>query len=190
MEQFLVEEDPEDYFDLDLGDLQHDMNENGYCLCLKVCLNSDDVKSGVLRSCLHVPRAMVACDIVFLPGLNGEKEVQGSASLFHRNGKGEVVFSNEEAERASNFIASFRLEERVKASLQHKRFVFPQKTEQVDTHFCNKNVYGKLNILWVCGVLRMTADASDRKRALHATATNQVFDAWPLEEALARTDRE
>ena len=55
-------------------------------------------------------------------------------SIFHRDVKGEVVFSAHEAERVSNFVASSNLEERVKAALQQKRFVLPQETDTASAH--------------------------------------------------------
>jgi len=65
--------------------------------------------------------------------------------------KGKVVFSAHEAERASNFVVSSKLEERIKAALQQKRFVLHQEADTASTHFCNEYTYGNVNVLWVCG---------------------------------------
>ena len=100
---------------------------------------------------------------VYLPGIGKNDDMntlKGDATFFHRNEEGKVAFTSEEADNASNFIASFGLEERVKSALQKKRFVLPQQADQVDQHFCNEQVYGTINILWVCGVIRMEADYS------------------------------
>ena len=100
-----------------------------------------------------------------------------STSLFHRNKKGEIVFSEKEAERACDFVAAADIEERVKASLQKKRFVLPQQTSGVQAHFCNESVYGTLNVLWVSGVIRM--EYRGKGKATGAPANEAPFNAWP-----------
>lgn len=124
-----------------------DLGSNGYGLGLKVGLGSSgDIKSAVLNSVLHEVHDMIDKNFktIFLPGLEVIKEKNNDgSSLFHRNDKGEVVFSAEEAERASEYIASSNLEERVKAALQKKRFVLPQEMGGVQANFCNESVYGR-----------------------------------------------
>ena len=111
-----------------------------------------------------------------------KSEMEKSTSLFHRNIKGEVVFNEIEAERASDFIASTELGERVKASLQKKRFVLPQQTDKAQAFFCNESVYGTLNVLWVSGVIRMDNQSAKSEFTLEE---GQPFDAWPSKEGLA-----
>jgi hypothetical protein len=152
---------------LDSYDVQEELKENGYGLGLKVGLkaSNEDIKSAIVSSCVHEPYNMLSADTktIYLPGIGKNDDtntLKGDTSFFHRNKEGKVAFTSEEADNASNFIASSGLEERVKSALQKKRFVLPQQADQVDQHFCNEQVYGTINILWVCGVIRMEADDS------------------------------
>ena len=166
------------------------LKKNGYGLGLKVGLRSPrDIKSEVVDACLNSAYDMLphgsSTKTVYLPGLDTEaKQVEDDGtSLFHRNSKGEVVFTEKEAERASDFIASTGIEDCVKASLQKKRFVLPQQTSRVQANFCNENVYGNLNVLWVSGVIRMKNTAGKEKGKV--AAAKEEFDAWPSERAKA-----
>ena len=168
------------------------LKDNGYGLGLKIGLQSSrDIKSEVVDSCLNEAYNMLkhgsSIKTVYLPGLDqdGQKEEECSTSLFHRNEKGEVVFTEKEAERASDFISSIQMEERVKAALQRRRFVLPQQTSGVQAHFCNESVYGSLNVLWVCGVVRMEDGGSEEQ----TKAGTEVFDVWPSEEMKNDIDR-
>lgn len=169
-----------------------DLRDNGFGLGLRLGVqDSSDVKSTVLHSALgNDLYSMVGSKskTVYLPGiLNTAKEVDDNVSLFHRNENGEVVFTEKEAARASDFIASSGIEERVKLALQKKRFVLPQEVGGVNAHFCNELVYGKVNILWVCGVVRMESKRSEAEVEATGAATCQNFDVWPSEEAKANT---
>ena len=151
----------------DSYDVQEELKENGFGLSLKVGLkaSNEDIKSAIVSSCLQDDRTMFSenTKTVYLPGIGKNDDMntlKGDTSFFHRNEEGKVAFTSEEADNASNFIASFGLEERVKSALQKKRFVLPQQADQVNQHFCNEHVYGTINILWVCGVIRMEADDS------------------------------
>jgi hypothetical protein len=151
----------------DQCDVQNELKVNGYGLGLKVGLkaSNEDIKSAIVSSCVHEPYDMLSenTKTVYLPGIGKNDDMntlKGDATFFHRNEEGKVALTSEEADNASNFIASFGLEERVKSALQKKRFVLPQQADQVDQHFCNEQVYGTINILWVCGVIRMEADYS------------------------------
>ena len=117
---------------------------------------------------------------------NGTETEDSSSSLFHRNSKGEVVFTEREAELASDFIASADIEGRVKASLQKKRFVLPQQTHKAHAFFCNESVYGNLNILGVSGLIRM--DKDKKSNGSSKKGFEVKFDAWPSKEAKATSD--
>lgn len=86
-----------------------------------------------------------------------------------------------------------RLEEFVKKSFRasrlrlvgSRRFVLPQQTSGVQAHFCNESVYGSLNVLWVCGVVRMEDGGSEEQ----TKAGTEVFDVWPSEEMKNDIDR-
>lgn len=131
----------------DQYEIERELRENGCGLSLKVGIKASnenvDVKSAIIRSCVHDSYGIVSkydAKTVYLPGLD-EQDIDGveeRASFFHRNEEGKVTFTPKEAKHASNFIASFGLEERVKSALQKKRFVLPQKTDEVNSHFCNE----------------------------------------------------
>ena len=157
------------------------VQEYGLGLGLKVGLQGPgDIRSAVLNSVLDNPHNFTdeKSNMIYLPGLPSKKEVpDDNTSLFHRNEKGEVVFTDEQADRASDFIASSNMEERVKAALQKKRFVLPQEIASAQSFFCNESVYGSVNILWVCGVVKL--DGSGQA----AMGASQKFDAWPSAKA-------
>jgi hypothetical protein len=169
-------------------DTQKNAWTDGFSLGLKVGLQGPgDTKSGVLNSAVvHYPSDVIdeRYNLLYLPGLASQgKECDDNVSLFHRNEKGEVVFTDKEAERASDFIASSNMEERVKAALQKKRFVLPQETASADKEFCNESIYGSVNILWVCGVVKLDIDSPCQSNPSVAAAPSQKFDAWPSIEA-------
>jgi hypothetical protein len=176
--------------DKDHSTFLNDLRDNGYGIGLRIGLqDSSDVKSVVLDAALGgnvYSMIDTKSKLVYLPGiLNTAKEVDDNVSLFHHNENGDVVFTDKEAARASDFIASSGIEERVKAALQKKRFVLPQEVEGVNAHFCNESVYGKVNILWVCGVIRMVDKRSEGEAAGAGAAACQNFDVWPSKEAKA-----
>lgn len=174
------------------SEAKRDMQENGYGLGLKVGLSAGrrDIKSVVLDSVLRTEHGMPlgnGLSTIYLPGVDAMKDNDNddsASSFFHRNGDGKICFTDSEAERASNFIASIDLEERVKASLQEKRFVLPQKTDHVEAHFCNESVYGNVNILWVCGAIRFPTggsndDAGSTGIDSGRSSVPAAFDVWP-----------
>ena len=164
-----------------------DLKTNGYGLELKVGLKSTGgVKSAALNSVLYETYDMTDKNskTIYLPGLEKDKvnSDENGSSFFHRNANGEVVFTEKEAERASKFIASSDIEERVKAALQQKRFVLPQEMSGVQAHFCNESVYGKINILLVCGLVRFDPETDHSVKE-----PSSQFDAWPSAEANCAT---
>lgn len=178
----------------DYSEVHEQLEEIGYGLKLNLGLgihSSVDVKSAVLKSVLTDPHDMTyhGCETVYLPGLDraidkseesvNENKHDDDEMFFHRNMEGEVVFNKEEAERASEITASSDLEERVKAALQRKRFVLPQQTDDVYAFFCNETVYGRINVLWVCGLIRMKRGTAPNM----TTNTKIAFDVWPSDEA-------
>ena len=177
---------------------EQDMEDNGYGLGLKVGLvaKAGDIKSAVLDSVLRVEHGMpfgFGVDTVYLPGIGATEESdtdQEGSTLFHRNDEGKICFTDGEAERASSFIASIGLEEHVKASLQEKRFVLPQKTDKVEAHFCNESVYGNVNILWVCGAIRFPIGGGSSEPVTESSSRAEAFNVWPSQQAKARTNQE
>ena len=57
--------------------------------------------------------------------------VQPANSLYHLDRKDKACFTRKQAEDTSEYIASMNLEERVKASLNKKKFELPQVSEKV-----------------------------------------------------------
>ena len=112
--------------------------------------------------------------------LNGTQPVN---SMFHLDADGKACFTREQAENASDYIAEMKLDEKVKASLQKKRFELPQVSEKVSMVYCNDDRYGKMNVLWVCGILRLDDSAKSPAEVGGEDTNLQEFDAWPSEEA-------
>lgn len=103
--------------------------------------------------------------------------------LFHLDAYGKTCFSEAEAEQASDRIVQMRLDERVKACLQRKRFLLPQQNRAFNAHFCNESVYGTVNLLCVSGVVRM--EQAEAVTPSSVSQADAVFDAWPPPEVLA-----
>ena len=177
-----------DWGGADKYDITNQLDESGWGFDLKVGLRETDIKSAVANSCINQPHTKFP-KTVYLPGLDQEGKADDGTSLFHYNNQGEVAFTEKEAERASDFVASFGLEERVKSSLQKKRFVLPQNTSEVDADFCNESVYGNVNILWVTGVIRMENSHGGTESKAPAAPAEGTFDAWPSHEAKVASAR-
>ncbi len=128
---------------------------------------------------------------VFLPGLDNSQhdEKENTSSFFHYNNEGYIAFTNEEAERTSNYISSIDFEAKVKRQLQLKQFELPQEIGKVDAMFCNEAVYGKVNILWVCGVMRLESSATKQGDSDVSSIQHESFDAWPSRNAKDRIER-
>lgn len=109
----------------------------------------------------------------------GAPDPEPSTRLFHIDDEGKTCFSREEAEAASQLVADMALDERVKQSIQHKRFVLPQQTQNIDGGFCNEAVYGRLNLLTVTGLVRL-----DSAKPIKAPSVKVAFDAWPSAKTL------
>ena len=178
-----------DWGEVERYDVTNQLDETGWGFDLKVGLRETDIKSAIAGCCInHPPRLCDRPKMVYLPGLDQEENADDGTSLFHYNDQGEVAFTEKEAERASDFVASFGLEERVKSSLQKKRFVLPQTTNTVNTHFCNESVYGNVNILWVTGVIRMENTRGETESNAPAAPTEDTFDVWPSQQANAASE--
>lgn len=119
-----------------------------------------------------------------LPGGADYDSQAEEGALFHRDSAGKTCFSAAEARAATEHLETIRLEERVKAALQKKHFVLPQQSRNVEQGFCNEQLYGKMNLLSVSGVVRMDASGGAA-----SNPSNETFDAWPSKEALNDPDR-
>ena len=129
-------------------------------------------------------------------------------ACFHRNELGKTCFTREEASNASWRIASMRLDDRVKACLQRKKFILPQQSRSMVDGFCNESVYGTLNLICVTGLVRLDDEPDElhwetmtdeelaaimaakheedrskrQQRDEQSKAIAASFDAWPPPE--------
>jgi pentatricopeptide repeat protein len=112
-------------------------------------------------------------------------------SLFHRNALGLSCFSEKEAKETCKYLRDIDFVQIVKAALQRKRFELPQHSAAYTNHFCNETMYGKMNLLWVTGLVRLDAGMS-AAAAIAATtvavAELEEFDAWPDPEYVSVSD--
>ncbi len=111
------------------------------------------------------------------------KDSSHTSAFFHYNSEGYFAFTNEEAERTSNYISSIDFEARVTRQLQLKQFELPQEIGKIDAMFCNEALYGKANILWVCGVMRLDTSATKQGDSHVSNIQHENFDAWPSRNA-------
>lgn len=110
----------------------------------------------------------------------GQQTLEGK--LFHLDRNGKACFTRKEAKVTSDYIAEMNLDERVRACLQKKAFELPQVSEKVSMVYCNDERYGKMNVLWVCGVLRLEKNSKSTAGSEEG-AEDVDFNAWPAEEA-------
>jgi len=156
---------------------------SGLCLGLQWGFDVEDseVKDEVMQSTFRESSGICRDDkaLTYLPGNTTEADtsISGQKSLFHRDAQNKIAFTSQEAELASQYVASMGLDQRVKAALQKKRFDLPQELGLVEGSFCNENVYGKVNILWVTGVVRMEDTTVMPKP--RCTCHDDEFNAWP-----------
>ena len=97
-----------------------------------------ELKSGLLKYLFNKYDRFSLDPLVLRAGLKKEKdEDQQSDSLFHLDGDGKVCFTRDQAELASDRIAQMKLDEKVRACLQKKKFELPQVSEKVSMVYCN-----------------------------------------------------
>ena len=154
-------------------------------LGLNVRVSDSELKGGLLKYIFNKYERSNIKPLDLRAGLTKDAAVvQPVNSMFHLDSEGKVCFTRDQAEEASDLIASMNLEERVKASLNKKKFELPQVSEKVSMVYCNDDRYGKMNVLWVCGALRLDENAGAPDQA--TSNDQQEFDAWPSEEMKAK----
>ena len=180
------------WYDSDMDEVYEELKQDGFGFGLQIGFQRNcDVKATISQSLFKDEEDILnhpERNVVFLPGLDADNcSSSGSdTTFFHRNTEGFITFSKDEAERTSNYLSSIEFEERVKRQLQKKRFELPQEIGKVDGMFCNEAVYGKANILWVCGVIRLSDSIDVRSSVTDTTSAssqNNDFDVWPSREA-------
>lgn len=114
----------------------------------------------------------------FLPGIDytNMPEDDGS-SLFHRTHTGESCFTKEEAARTCKYLHSIKFVSRVTAALQDTNFELPQEYREIERFFCNETVYGKMNLLWVTGSVRLDPEAVNVVKGV--SEVDKILDKWP-----------
>lgn len=184
------------WYESEMDEVYDELKINGFGFGLQIGFQKNcDVKATISQSLFKDEDDILSKNlkhpernVVFLPGLEDHicSSDGNDTSFFHRNKEGMITFSKDQAERTSNYLSSIDFEERVKRQLQQKRFELPQEIGRVNGMFCNEAVYGKANILWVCGVIRL-ADSMDERSSVTDTTSNSsqknVFDVWPSREA-------
>ncbi|KAL3784152.1 hypothetical protein ACHAWO_006366 [Cyclotella atomus] len=162
-----------------------DFLRGGMGLGLNVRASDPELKSGLLKYMFNKYDRSDVKPLDLRAGLTKESSVVHPVNnLFHLDGKGKACFTREQAKLASDYIASINLEQRVKASLNKKQFELPQVSEKVSMVYCNDDRYGKMNVLWVCGVLRLELDDAKSSTSVSQDSSEQEkFEAWPSQEA-------
>ena len=189
-----------DYYERDYDKL-YTFRSKPRGLGLKLALGDKDVRGAFSEYVLANPHSEHYCGgaepdsfeplVKFLEASTPKKKAATSpptaTGLFHRDDAGKVTFTSEEAEAASQYIASMNLDERVKAAVQKKRFVLPQEMEEKDDYYCNESTYSNLSILFVTGLVRL--DPTIDPASLAVTLPDGEFDAWPTEEHTEKTKK-
>lgn len=158
----------------------------GFGLGLNLKVNSEELQSSLLKYLFNKHDRADVTPLELQAGLSNDKSGAASDKYFHLDSEGKVRFTRSQAAESSAFIASLGLEEKIKARLQEKQFELPQVSEKVSMVYCNDHRYGKMNVLWVCGVIRLD-DAAQGKQKMEDTAAGTEFDAWPSEESRKKT---
>ena len=126
---------------------EYDTLQDGCCMGLRFCLPAVD-QTNLIKSILfdaHVTPSKVKVlpggdDYGTKPPAAAAQSGEAAPALFHVDSSGKACFSASEAQAASAHIAALRLDERVKACLQRKKFVLPQQSRNVSVNFCNECV--------------------------------------------------
>ena len=66
-----------------------------------------------------------------------------------------MYLNKKQMDKLVAFINKNDIINKIKDNLNSSGLVFPQKKEQMHHSFCNEEVYGKVNMLSVSGLLRM-----------------------------------
>ena len=116
----IVGEDPEEFL------------RGGMGLGLNVRVSDSELKGGLLKYMFNKYRRADIDPLDLRAGLTKDSDaVHPVNSMFHLDSEGKVCFTRDQAEQASDYIASMNLEVRVKASLNKKKFELPQVSEKV-----------------------------------------------------------
>jgi hypothetical protein len=117
---------------LPTGDEHYDnayypLRGNGFGLGLKLGYGNDVSVREVVTKFIF-KHDEVNDDYVFLPGCENQRQQSMDTNLFHRDNKGLVAFTADEADTARDYFASMKLEERVKACTLHNLTPFSTRT--------------------------------------------------------------
>mmetsp|Transcript_27088 Transcript_27088/g.58322 ORF Transcript_27088/g.58322 Transcript_27088/m.58322 type:complete len:189 (-) Transcript_27088:267-833(-) len=155
---------------------------------LDVVFNYDLQESMMPRYAYWLPDAGSNSSTISLSSLSSSSSISNdnTGPLFHRDAKGKTCFTISEARRAKQRIVDMGLDSLVKAQLQKRRFVLPQESHTSETNFCNESVYGRMNLLWLTGVVKLEheedGEDSDGNTALGDGDDEPV---WPAPGVLA-----
>ena len=158
----------------------------GFGLGLNVKVDSEELQSSLLKYLFNKRDRADLTPLELQAGLSNDESSVASGKFFHLDLEGKVRFTRAQAAESSAFIASMDLEEKIKARLQEKNFELPQVSEKVSMVYCNDDRYGKMNVLWVCGVIRIDDVAQGNDKAEDKAAGTE-YDAWPSEEGRKKT---
>ena len=206
------ESDYDDLWQMD-NDQLYGFQKKPRGLGLKLALGDEDAR-GLLSNyvlgnpglCNYVYRGPQLHELKPLSDFLGDSPFGSTAttSLFHRDSSGMATFTSEEAQAASDYIASMDLDGRVMAAVQEKKFELPQQMDEKDEYYCNESTYveslsvliylvavfvlthnlpgsySNLSLLYVTGLVRLdpSIDATSNAIAL----SPKEFNAWPTKE--------
>jgi len=88
--------------------------------------------------------------------LNDKKRRRDVSELFHLNAAGQSCFNKVEAAATVEHLESINFRDQIVERLKQVPFELPQESDRRNKHFCNEgDVYSKMNILLVSGVVRL-----------------------------------
>ena len=122
-------------------------------------------------------------------GAGGGGGVTGS--FFHLDETGATCFTAAEAEAASALLVDTAFLEHLQNRISSTTFHLPQQSVNAGAHFCNENVYGKMNLLSLTGVVRLDSQAATRGaagKAAEARAVMASADAEAIAEGIDVND--
>jgi small ubiquitin-related modifier len=102
-----------------------------------------------------------------------QESVQSGNQTFHLDADMKVCFTEAEAGRTCTLVKASNLVQEVQARIQTTKFELPQtETKSIDHSFCNEQVYGKMNLLMMTGMLHVP-DVSPNIVALAVKQTRE-----------------
>lgn len=94
-------------------------------------------------------------EIAELPLLTREIQHSEKSKHYSLDSEGKIFVSKENLPDIKKRLSEFDIEKEVISKIQSGVYSFPQRKESINSDFCNEQVYGMCNVIFVNGLLKM-----------------------------------